>query len=714
MFGVTRTRATAALALLVISFAAGTPGAAAQPVPGSVRLKLVAQPVWATPGDRLGLHLRVFDDGPDPLDGVRLSVAVHDVVATRSDLHATFESTPGSAVTSSYLREFPHARVPAGGSLDVAVDDLIDQKLVSLRTETQSGVYPLTITLLSEDGATVLDSVTTDLLYYPTPPPEPLSFVLVLPLNAVPAEAPDGAFHQDESGRWPLEDALHGGWLSAAVQDLDRWAGDKGVHIALAPVPRLMQEIDDLSAGYKRVGGGETTTVGASTPVPEAATAALAGLRRVLRRPGVQPLLTPYAFPDVPSLANAPDQLLAQVDVGRTTLKDTLGVTPTAHWLFPPAGRLDPASLQLLGQTATRTFFSQGSLEAPVDPAQGGCPEAALSFACPVAVRLPAGGTIAGFAADQGIQDRFAALAQGGDSRLDLQKLFAETAMIHAELPGRADRVVHATVPSLWHPSGRLLSVMLRGFARAPWLRTLTPARALRLAPQRAPRRLRQSLPPLQNDPGRSALDTVEEASRRVASFGSIGPPEALVRRLSRAVLTAESRSWWTEPALAETGLGYATAARDAATAELDKITIGGVTRVTMTSRHAEIPLAVFNDTSYPVKIRIRFNSSNFTFDPSEVEATFAPGVGRLPQPVSATAKSSGIFPIDVSIETPDGELDFGSTVIRVRSTEFNRIALGLTIGALAFLIFFYVMKAVRRRRGPRSERVGKAAADAS
>ena len=34
-----------------------------------------------------------------------------------------------------------------------------------------------------------------------------------------------------------------------------------------------------------------------------------------------------------------------------------------------------------------------------------------------------------------------------------------------------------------------------------------------------------------------------------------------------------------------------------------------------------------------------------------------------------------------------------------MRSTEFNEVALGLTFGALAFLVLFYVTRAVRGRR---------------
>jgi hypothetical protein len=685
------------------------PASAQSPAPPSVRLKLVGQPVSARPGDRLDLKLRLYNDTDEALDGFSLNIAVYDNVDSRSALHETFGSIPGTAVGSSYTKAFVGAsgRVPAGATKNIVVADRLDAKLVSLAGETEAGVYPLTVTLFDAGGATLLDFVTTDLLFYPTTPPVPLDLVLVMPVNAVPAESPDGTFRADDTGRWPLEDALaKEGWLRATAAALDRWTGRRQLHLGLAPTPRLMEELQHLSEGYERVDGDASRDVGADGQLPKLAASALETLSKVMGRSGVQPLLTPYAFPDLPALAAASDQLLTQdqVRVGLTTVKETLGLDLDPRWVFAPAGRLDPAALRqlLAGSYAQRTFFTEGSIEEPVDSTASGCPDTGLSFACPVSVELPAGGQHSvGYVADQDLQDRFAALAQGGASRLDLQQLFAETAMIHAELPSISGRVVQATVPSLWHPPARLLNVLLGGLARAPWLKTVTPAAGLAQVPERSPRRLRQSLPPLENDPGESLLEAVRGAGSTVQSFGTIGPPDQLLRRLGRDVLTAQSRTWWSDPLLTATGETYATAARDTALNELEKISIGGIDRVTMTSRQVDIPtLAVFNDTGYPVKIKISFNSSNFDFEPDEVEAIFQPGGDRLPEAVSATAQSSGIFKIDVVVQTPDGSLTFANKSIEVRSTEFNRIALGLTFGALAFLIFFYVMKAVRRRRG--------------
>jgi hypothetical protein len=83
-----------------------------------------------------------------------------------------------------------------------------------------------------------------------------------------------------------------------------------------------------------------------------------------------------------------------------------------------------------------------------------------------------------------------------------------------------------------------------------------------------------------------------------------------------------------------------------------------------------------------------------------------------LPQSIEAgqervtfevVARSSGAFPLDVLLTTPDG-YEFGDVKrITIRSTAFNRVALGITFGALAFLVLFYVVRMLRRRRAKAS-----------
>jgi hypothetical protein len=108
----------------------------------------------------------------------------------------------------------------------------------------------------------------------------------------------------------------------------------------------------------------------------------------------------------------------------------------------------------------------------------------------------------------------------------------------------------------------------------------------------------------------------------------------------------------------------------------------------------------LFNDNPYPVTVEVSLSSTDLDFDtPSRLSRRVEEG--NFPLEVEATALGSGQFPLTVRLYPPGGNVVIDKTEIAVRSTQFNKIALGLTIGALAFLFLFYALRALRRRRAP-------------
>ncbi|MDQ3878072.1 MAG: DUF6049 family protein, partial [Actinomycetota bacterium] len=661
-------------------------------------LRLVSQPVWAAPGDRLNLKLQILNRGESRLKGFRLIVGLHDPVRSRSALHESFGPIATSAPLS--LPSDFSTSIAAGSSQTVTLDDRLSEFASVLGEADQGGVFPVTVALAPRGGTEVLAQLTTDLLYFPSKPDVPLNFVLNVPVNAPAARGPDGAFGPIDE-RWPLEDALApGGWLATLENGMEKAGGR--FHAGLAPTPRLLEELADISNGYRRVtSGGTTQTVGGS----DASRAATDALERLgdLAGGGSQLLLTPYSFPDLPTLDKrlGTAELLKQLTVGAQKTRAALGVEPGGQWLFAPAGRIDSATLTdlRLGQYGAHTSWSEDSLEQPDDPSAAGCPTGSPSFTCPVAVEA-AQGKSTGYATDGGIEDRFAALAQGGQDRLDLQRLFAETALIWAELPGTEGRVVQATVPSLWHPRPAIANKLFSGLAHAPWLRMRTPASALAHSVKPVARHLVQDLGPLHDDPGTSYFDAVAAASSEVSSFDQVGPPTTLLDRLSNNVLVAQSRLWWQDSGAEARGRSFAEESANTARAELEKIDIGGVPEITMTSRSEDVPLVVFNDTGYPVNVLIHLSAQSLGLD-----RTIPERVAARTQQISVriTAKNSGIDPLQIALETPDCRV-IQTKTIRIRSTNFNEVALAITLGAGIFLLLFYMMRGVRRRRSAGTE----------
>jgi hypothetical protein len=710
------------------------PDARAQPAGStSLTIRLLRQPIWHRPGDPLGIKVRIKNVGSEDVQGFGIRLGAYERVTSRSALHDNFNEAPGQEL-SSVPKRYPRVTLAPGDSTSIVINDPVES-LTTLQLATEGGVFPLTLTVYDLGTAAFLDYVTTPLIYYPARPETPLDLVTVVPLGDVPSEGPDGTFTTPSPAGVPLEDAASpGGWLQGVVGALDdlatlhplprppatgrgkhrhrppRPTPERPLHVGLAPTPRLLQEIGDLAAGYRRSDGSE---VSHDSPHARGAAAILTELKHLLGRNGVQSLLVPYSYPDLPTLDQLSlPEMLEQLSEGRRVFQEELGRNVSAHWLFPPGGRLDEATLgqlQLAGSSARHiALVSSGSTLAPPEPDLAGCPDAPASFACPAAIQT-SHGTSTGFLSDQGLEQRLAPLTlPGGNDRLTLQQFFAETAMIHAERPGIAGRVVEATIPSVWHPRPDLSRLLFRGIQEAPWLRSVTPAEGLEKPAKPVPREIVPTETPVATSLPPDFYENVLLPARAIVSSYSTVATEDTTRlkRLDQNLLVAESRLLWHDPVTAES---FVERSQQEAQDEMSKIKIIGVNDVTLTSSRGKFQLVLANGTDTPVTVSIKLNAPQLSVDPElldKLSTTYAPG--NHPLTISATARVSGKFPLTVLVQSANG-YPIAQKDIEIRSTAFNRIALGITIGALAFLILFYLVRAFRRR----SRTTGEPEADA-
>lgn len=695
-------RAAFLVTLLAVSLLASSfPRALAQtPADDPVRLELIGQPVWHGPDDPLDLRLRVTNEGLSSLPGFNLLVRVYSHATSRSDLHQNFEVDPLRPESSSLLVDREELDVPAGTSTDVLVEAPVSG-LTSLVGD-DPGVYPLRIILTDVDGTTALDSVTTQLLYFPEEVEVPLNLVLVWPLVDLPSRHGGGVFTGLGGSQPHLEEATsEDGWLTGILDALGSDAS-KDLRMGLAPGPRLIEELADMAGGYRKSEpDGSIETVTSTDPTAEAAAGALGRMRALVEAERFQPIQMPYAFPDLTAVDDF-EQLSGQLNAARSVLEENLDLSADEAWLFPPAGRLDEVTLERLrsSETAASTFFAAESLTPEDVTVQPGCRQdfIGISYTCPVKVATAAGRS-RGFVLDAELQQRFGSLVSQPGDISELQKLFAEMAMIWAELPGTAARVLAVAVPPLWHPPPRMATRFVTTMARAPWLRTRTPRGGLHLGIGTIERELVPDATRARAQPDLSYLEAIDEATEVVESFARIRPPIGLVQRLRRDVLAGHSLLWWTNDAdRLALGASFAENAQKEAEAEFEKISIAGRTDITLASRRGTLPLSLQNSADYPVTLEIHLESRDRDLDLSErkVEQTFEPGA--TPLSVAISARASGIYPVGIRVLTSDG-YEVSQTSISIRSTEFNEIALAITVGALLFLVTFSVVRGVRRRR---------------
>ena len=681
----------AALALVSLAGAGTAVAAQGDLVETPVRLVLTRQPLWHDDSGRLNIKVRIENDAQEELAGFTLQLIRYERLTSRTALEDSFDG--GSGPTTAFPKEVRRVIQP-GEAGSVRLKHPIST-LFPLGPG-EAGVYPLTIAVLDPTTGETLDVQHTQLIYYPSKPEIRLLLVPVVPLNEIPARAPDGNYHEDVlTGGWPLETGLRpDGWLDGLLSAIQEESGD--LHLGLAPTPRLVEEIADMADGYTRGGGGsDVEEIGEDSTEARAAKAWLEDLTDTLDSAGVQPLLVPYSFPDLPALVSQLESADRQVSTGQQVMADHTDSVINARWLFPPGGRLDAETLDDLriSGIAARTFFSPDSLEGSHNPLNG-CPEQSPSFTCLVRVRSEAEKAV-GYVADENLQARLSALEREGEKQIMLQRFFAESAMIREELPGVSNRIVQATIPAGWRPGPQLSRRLFRGLASAPWLRTLTPREGLRVARPQV-RGVVPNLPVSSLQPDESYHAQISETQVVVEQFKSIGPPEDLLVRLRRNLLVAQSRSWWSDALRLEEGREYATRAAEEVSDEFSKIGMSGRDAITLTSREGPVSFVISNDTGYRVTLDFRLASQQLRFEDEAFTETIPPG-NRIIQR-QATAQSSGTFAMDALVETPDGS-PVTQKRIYIRSTELNRVALGLTIAALLFVVIFYALRAVQRRR---------------
>ena len=699
------TRPATAVLVAAIAIALLPAPAVAQEERPEVSIELKSQPTHHGAKDRLDLTLRVHNRSAQPLEGFQIQPTLYSAVTSRTELHESHDGVSGGAI-SLYTRAFDET-LESGESMLVTLDG----KVSRLGGLVGEGVYPLTISLYDHSLTELLDAFTTELVYYPAPIEDPLNLVLLLALTDVPARDPDGTYSNELAGNWPLEEALEpeSGWLNA-ILDATAAGVDRGLAVSISPAPRLVEELVDVKNGYRRRTGDEVEEISRDAPVPQSAAEALATLRDLLREERVTPVGAPYVAPDLPTVLRVLEleHLTRQLSTGEAVLDEALPrIEFDPRWFFSPGSRWDEQTLEAVWEVRNdlRTFFSADSFEAPIDDAVPGCPETSPdgSFTCPVRVSSPVGTTF-GYVRDPDVQSRFAELAIPGSDPLDVQRLFAETALIHLEFPSDATRLIHTTVPSGWHPRPALARRVILGLARAPWLTSRTLDRGLRVSADPNEKQLGAEAAALFEQPPTTYFETLEDVEDDLDTFGEVQPPEELVQSLRRNLLVAESRFWWADEE--DDGLDYATETAETIDTELDKITIDGLD-TTLTSRRSPLELFVNNNADYPVTVDVAFISERpgqIRIDPPDNEElddlVVEPG-GRQSITVEAIAESSGIFRINALVSTPGTGAELDVEAITIRSTNFNVVALGITIGALVFLILFYAVRLVRRRASP-------------
>jgi hypothetical protein len=294
--------------------------------------------------------------------------------------------------------------------------------------------------------------------------------------------------------------------------------------------------------------------------------------------------------------------------------------------------------------------------------------------------------------ADRGLRAHF---ASRGDQVLAAHQLLADLTVLYFDAPQR-ERAVVVAPPRTWRPSRAFLDAALQGLTSSPLLAGVTvddvfddvdPATARRgaplirelAAPTRAP-----SLP----------VDRIRRARERIEAIGSslpVGSDD--YDTLDRALLTALSADLDTDERAA-----HLAGVERAITRRLASVAVPRSRTLTLTAREGEVPLTFQNRSDDTLTVLVRLESDRLEFPDGTLRSVVLPPENTTLR-VRVRARTSGAFPLRVSIITPQGAVELAGSRFTVRSTAASGVGVVLSAGAGLFLLLWWARHLVRGRR---------------
>jgi hypothetical protein len=278
--------------------------------------------------------------------------------------------------------------------------------------------------------------------------------------------------------------------------------------------------------------------------------------------------------------------------------------------------------------------------------------------------------------------------------------------LVALEQPTALRGVVVAN-PDDFNPEPELLDAVLGGLRANPLLQPATVQTVFDSMPLPATGSSTTTTTQRQLAPTTSATPSISgadyfRAEVRLAAFQSlVGPSDPRIARGDRALLTAVSSAWKGSSGhrRANQELGIVDTTVNAFIADIH---LPNPSTITLTSRSGEVPLTFRNDTGHSVRVRVSLASDKLAFPQGSVQDVDL-GTRSTTVRVSVRARTSGTFPLRVTVTSVDGGLSIADTRFRIRSTAVSTLGIALMVAAGAFLALWWGYDIRRRRRRRRT-----------
>ena len=478
------------------------------------------------------------------------------------------------------------------------------------------------------------------------------------------------------------------------------------VPVTWALDPLLLQDAALMADGYQVAGTASAPkTAGAGA---QAAQAWLQRLRDAVR--GGDVITLPYADVDISALVRAglDRDVEHALFSGTQVAGDILGVPVRSAVAWPTGGYLTDAALRTLIQANVGSLVLRSDA-LPLESDLTYTPSAHTQLSVP-------GGTVEVVVTDAALDDTvMKGVVHPSAGRWAEQRFLAETLLFAEELPSRQRDLVVAP-DRRWLPPVHYAAALLDDTARMPWLEPVTVADVQATPASEAPRG-DLTYPQVQrsDELPASYLSDVAPVQSEINDLESIfaDPRSTLARELYLGGLRMESSAWRNDLAQARRVLGDVA---DRVTEAHRKVAVVSSGLVTLTSSSGTVPITVANRLDQPVRVRLAVNAGGRAkvTDSGTVHELAAGTLTQLE--VHMSAQTNGVFLVRAQLLTPTSTPQpYGPVqTLRVRSTAYGTVALGITGGAFGVLLIAVAVRLTRRALAAHRGRRGDSASGAA
>jgi hypothetical protein len=553
-----------------------------------------------------------------------------------------------------------------------------------------SAVYPVQVGLFDSDDQPVGAPIDTFLVYALGPESvtqlPPLSVAVVFPVTAAPNLGP-----ADQIEALP---AYQSSRLSSLVTALagPRTSGGPQVDSSLELTP---QSLDALALGSARD------------------RATLAQLEQLVVG-GDEVFPSTYVRRSIDDFEDSglDSELDIQLKAGAGVFKADLGSSPaTSPWEIN--GPVDAVTLNELSSLGVGELVLPSTDMTPLPASL-----TVNTFAQATQLALPGSPNAAVYGADTGLTADFNRTA---DPVLNADQLLAEMAMIQLETPG-TQRGVVAMPPTGFTPSAAFVSTLLDGLAGNPLLSAVTVSKLFD-DPHLQSGVVRQ-IPAneLAGEPidrsFKADAGSIEDRRAEVSGLAYLVPAgQANIEALPSQLLVAESSDITADQRRSILNLIYNDSKR--ITSQID---LPGPTSITLTSARSELPLTILASPTIQATVELDLSSDRLIFEayspphgsctlegPTEEVCQLRLVTENTTLRVPVESRSPGVFPLSVTMTSPDGSLVLAHFPDTVRSTAISNVGIVLIVVALLSLAIWWVRDL---RHGRRARRLIPAPAD--